>query len=83
MSATVTIPAKTYSNLDRLLNRIESNLNRLKLEETITEVEAAAFMEVGIPRFRNMVGDGTIPKDAYIILVNGTKKFFKDKLIKK
>lgn len=82
MSETVTIPAKTYNHLQRILSRIEAKLEREELGKTITEAEAAAFMEVGVPRFRNMVGDGTIPRTAYRVTHNGSKKFFIDKLVK-
>jgi len=79
----ITISQRTYSGIDRLLNRIDKKLNREILDEAITEKQAAEWLEVSIGRLRNMVGDGTIPRNAYEVLVNGTKKFYKDKLIKK
>lgn len=79
---TVTIPVRTYNNIDRTLNRVLHRLNSDRIGETITENEAAIFLEVSLKTLRQMVKDEIIPASAYITTVNNNKRFFKEKLIK-
>lgn len=82
MSETVTISQRTYNNIERTLNRVLTMLNNDRLNETISEEQAAEFLEVGVDRLRNMVYDGTIPQSAYVTTVNNKRKYFKEKLVK-
>lgn len=82
MGETATIPVTTLNSIQRMMNRIRTMLERQELEELITEEAAAAFLEVGVPRLRNMVGDGTIPRNAYVYTINNARKYYKHKLIK-
>lgn len=79
---TVTIPVRTYNNIERTLNRVLSRLNSDRIGETIAEHEAAEFLQVEVKTLRQMVKDETIPQSAYITTVNNNKRFFKEKLIK-
>jgi hypothetical protein len=82
MSETIAISAHTVTRIERALKRIDCRLNREQLNETITEKEAAEFLEVTKERLRNMVYDGTIPESAYVTTVNSNRRYFKDKLVK-
>jgi hypothetical protein len=82
MSETVSISLHTATRIERTLKRIDSRLNREQLNETITEKEAAEFLEVKVERLRNMVYDGTIPESAYVKTLNDNRRYFKEKLVK-
>jgi hypothetical protein len=82
MNETVSISLHTATRIERTLKRIDNRLNREQLNETITEKEAAEFLEVSIARLRNMVYDGTIPESAYVKTLNDNRRYFKDKLVR-
>lgn len=59
-------------------------LNREQLAETVSEEEAAKFMGYeNIKSFQREVNNGFIPRTAYVELLNGKRRFYLDKLVKK
>lgn len=83
MSNEVTISSRTNAKLERVLTEIQSKLRREALQASVDEKTMIEFM--GYKNYRSAErarNDGRIPKDSYITLTNGKRRYFLDKLIK-
>lgn len=80
MSDTVTI--KEFKNIQSLLSRINTYFQHQGIKETVSEKEAAEFLNWTTDYLKRKVNDGTIPPGAFIELINGERRYYLNKLVK-
>jgi len=61
----------------------QNNTTTLDLasEDLITEAQAAKLLGIHTRTLRNKVHLGVLPKDTYITLITGKRRFFKSRLL--